>query len=101
MTLINISINEDELNRLIREEVQRMLPHVLQHPEILEPITIDLKTMAEITGLSASALRNHVLYDPRIQMTEVHFVSGKRLWDYQSFKKVYLELAKNNDFTHL
>jgi hypothetical protein len=101
MTLINIQLNEQELARLVQEEVRKLLPYALQHTETLEPITIDLKKISEITGLSASALRNHVLYDPRIQATELNFVSGKRLWDYQSFKKVYLELARNNDFTKL
>lgn len=99
MTLINIQLNEQELDCLVQEEVRKLLPHILQQNGTLEPITITLKQLAEMTGLSTGTLRTHVLIDPRIQVTEVDFVRGKRLWDYQNFKKVYLELARNNDFT--
>lgn len=98
--ILDIQLNADVMKEVVISEVQRLLPHLVKQ-SALEPITIDLKTMVEITGLSDSALRKHVLYDPRIQMTELNFVSGKRLWDYKGFKKVYLELAKNNDFTKL
>lgn len=87
MTLINIQLNEQELARLVQEKVRKLLPYALQQTGNLEPITITLKQIAKMTGLSTGTLRTHVLIDPRIQATELNFVSGKRLWDYQNFKK--------------
>ena len=100
MQALSIELNEEVIAMQVREEVQRLMPHYADF-QTVQPVTIDLKKMSEITGISVSALRVHVLSDPRIQVHELHFMIGKRLWDYEGFRKTFLEIAKNNNFTKL
>lgn len=101
--ILDIQLNEDAVSFLVKQEVQRLLPHILifQRKESADPITIDIKKMSELTGLSPSALRANVLTDPRIQVTEIHAMERKRLWDYQAFKATFLEIAQNGGFATL
>ena len=101
--LLNITVNQNEVNFLIKQEVQRLLPHILmfQKQNEIEPITIDIKKMSELTGLSPSTLRANVLCDPRIQVTEINIMERKRLWNYQAFKTAFLEIAQNGGFAQI
>lgn len=101
--LLNITINQEVLDLLIKQEVQRLLPHILmfQKQNDMEPISIDIKKMSELTGLSQSALRTNILIDPRIQVTEIHVMERKRLWNYQAFKAAFLEIAQNGGFSQI
>lgn len=101
--ILDIQLNEDAINFIVKQEVQRLLPHILmfQKQNSMEPITIDIKRMSELTGLSPTALRANVLCDPRIQVTEIHAMERKRLWNYQAFKTAFLEIAQNGGFATL
>lgn len=101
--ILDIQLNEDAISFMVKQEVQRLLPHILmfQKQNDMEPITIDIKKMSELTGLSTSALRTNILTDPRIQVTEIHAMERRRLWDYQAFKTAFLEIAYNGGFTTL
>lgn len=101
--LLNITINQKVLDLLIKQEVQRLLPHILmfQKQNDMEPISIDIKRMSELTGLSPTALRANVLCDPRIQVTEINVLERKRLWNYQAFKAAFLEIAQNGGFAQI
>ncbi len=95
---LQITLDQEEINQRVSQEVQRLLPHYIEQLDKVQPISIDLKKMRELTGLSESALREHVLRDPRIQQHELRFVAGKRLWDWEGFRKEYRNIARNNDF---
>lgn len=101
--LLNITINQGAVDLLVKQEVQRLLPHILmfQKQNAIEPIAIDIKKMSELTGLSQSALRANILTDPRIQVTEINVMERKRLWNYQAFKTAFLEIAQNDGFAQL
>lgn len=101
MNAVKIEFDEDAFAAQVKEEVQRLVPHLLPTQDTLTPLTISIKQMSELTGLSQSALRENVLIDPRIQQHEVHFMQAKRLWEYEGFKRTYLELAKKGSFTKL
>lgn len=95
-----IQLDPHFIEAKVVEEIQRIAIAKQQQVEGIKHISIDMQQMQEITSLSKSTLERYVLSDPRIKQHELHICS-KRLWDYDGFKKDFLEIAKANDFTQL